>query len=261
MEAGEHKPGRDLDAVTPEMIERATGELVALVRARLPERFYGGEAMWRVIGTGMIARMTGIVESMILLVRAQRPSDTSALLRVLFEHVVTFCWIAIDPDARMGRWTEHSRAQRLRLHNDAQQFGIEDVLKGKELELAREAKLLPRLTELTAEVDEYWSARSEGFRAQPVEGPKHILTLRGIYTAVYRTVSRTAHAQIETVDPCVDLHRYPHVVDFENDDSLVWSAMAIPLFAMALIVCNDRFGWPDGNTVRAINDSLVRDDQ
>jgi hypothetical protein len=67
MEAGDHKPGWDLDAVTPEMIERATDEPVALVRARLPECFYGGEAMWRVVGTGMIARMTGLIESMILL--------------------------------------------------------------------------------------------------------------------------------------------------------------------------------------------------
>jgi len=38
-----------------------------------------------------------------------------------------------------------------------------------------------------------------------------------------------------------------------------WAAIACPLIAMALLVNAYLFSWPDEDTVRAINDSLVRD--
>ncbi len=92
--------------------------------------------------------------------------------------------------------------------------------------------------------------------------PEGLLTTRGLYTAIYRLASRTAHAQIETVEDCIDMSRYPAkpaVVHAEHDESMTWSAISTPIFAMVLLVCHYRLGWPDPDVVRKINDGLTRD--
>jgi hypothetical protein len=247
---------RPLENVSPEKIEAATRELVEIVERRFPERFYR-ESQWRVIGHALIARITGLTESMALLIRGRRPSDTIVLLRALYEHVVMFSWLAINPEARIADWASNSRYYMKKLHNDALDFGVE-VLTTEELEQSVGARALdPRLPGRAAEVDDYWGPRIPGFRVQPDEGPKDILTFRGMYASIYRIASRSVHAQVETVDPCIDHDRYPSVVQVEDDGNLIWSALAVPLFAMALLVCHERFGWPDPEVVNNINNGLT----
>jgi hypothetical protein len=48
-------------------------------------------------------------------------------------------------------------------------------------------------------------------------------------------------------------------VDVERSDHVFWSAVAVPLFAMALLVCEYRFGWRDAGVVMRINDALMRE--
>src|SRR5688572_4863876 len=93
-ERGEPIPGRRAVDLTAEQVTQALGELVALVDARLPERFYRGEGYWRLAGTALIARIAGMLDSIAALVPLRRNTDTHILLRALYEHVVMFCWIA-----------------------------------------------------------------------------------------------------------------------------------------------------------------------
>ncbi len=117
--AGEEIPGRRAEDFTADMVERALEEVCGLVRARLPERFYRSEGHWRLLGTALIARIAGIGESISALVHARRQADTQILVRALYEHVLTYCWIAIDPSNRVYKWRGHAVAQSKRLHNDA----------------------------------------------------------------------------------------------------------------------------------------------
>jgi hypothetical protein len=85
--------------------------------------------------------------------------------------------------------------------------------------------------------------------------------VRGLYTAIYRVASRAAHAQLETIDDCIDMSRYPAkpaVVHVERNHSMDWTAISTPIFAMVLLVCHYRLGWPNPEVVRAINDRLTR---
>ena len=69
--------------------------------------------------------------------------------------------------------------------------------------------------------------------------------MRGLYTAIYRLASRTAHAQMETIDDCIDMSTYPAkpaVVHAERDDSMTWTAIATPIFAMALLLSSVSVG-------------------
>jgi hypothetical protein len=86
-----------------EEMREATTELVALVRS-LPMRYYGGERWWSMFIAGALVRMTDTVESLVVLMADDLNIDGRTLLRSLYEQVVTFAWIGIDPDRRQFRW-------------------------------------------------------------------------------------------------------------------------------------------------------------
>jgi hypothetical protein len=260
-DTGETIPGRNAADMTPEMVATALGELIALVRERLPERFYRGEGHWRPLAAALISRIAGIGESVRALLPMRRQADTQILVRALYEHVLTYCWIAIDPRNRVYEWRDHAVVQRKRLHNDAARLGIQ-ILSEDQFAEAAVLDEIKRLIERADEVDAYWSQHIRGFRPPSVDTKAGLLTFRGLYTGLYRPTSRAVHAQIETVNDCVDFGSYPRrpaTVHLEATDELFWSAIACPLIAMALLVNAYLFRWPDAEMVRVINDSLVRE--
>lgn len=238
-----------------EKTEVAARELIALVEARLPQRFYGGESYWRFYGAAMIVRMADTVEAMLALMHADYPVDGLILLRALYEEVVGYLWVSVDPEVNFPRWIEGARAWELRMHDDATPYGME-ILNEKERALAAGARMLPSLASRAADVDEYWGGRLIGFRP-PSKDEQGILTFRGLYVAIYRFASRAAHGQPDSLTPYADPHVYPaRVSRSEPATDSIWWPLAVPLYAHALLVCHDRLGWPDPEQVRAINDAM-----
>ena len=92
-----------------EEIAAADAALVNVIRRQLPIRIYGGERWWALYRTAALVRMTDTVESLIDLMRLGRDLDGQTLVRSLYEQVVTFAWIAIDPDRRQWRWMGDGR--------------------------------------------------------------------------------------------------------------------------------------------------------
>jgi hypothetical protein len=95
---------------------------------------------------------------------------------------------------------------------------------------------MPPLVERAAAVDEFWPTRISGFRGHPGQGPKQILTLRGLYAGLYRTTSRAAHAHVGSLDAFVDKSRYPRypaVVHLSSKPSDL-APVAVPLVTLAL---------------------------
>jgi hypothetical protein len=172
--------------------------------------------------------------------------------------MVTFAWILADPVPRLGRWADDARREMGKLHTDADAYGA-GFLSAAELARATAARELPKLIQQAEAVDAYWAPRLPGFREHPSSGPKQIRTVRGLYVAVYRVASRSAHAQPQSLDGCMLFDRYPNVVQFERDDSTMSSFLALPIFGMALLVCNYRLGWPEDDAVKAIGEALLHD--
>jgi Family of unknown function (DUF5677) len=242
-------------------VRGATDEMLALVDRRLPERFWPSEALWRMVLTALVARMAGIVASMRPLAEPRHQADALVLLRTLYEHLITFLWLAIDPEPRVGDWYGHTLVHRKALHHDALQFGVKGVLTAAQLKQAEESERLKPLQQRVDEVDQFWGPRIRGFYVQPAQGPKNVLTLLGLYLVIYRLASRNAHATIESIDPCVRPDGPRTIVDrHPQEGSLIWSSLALPVFAMALVVSGERLGWPDEDAIREINDGLVRED-
>ncbi len=202
----------------------------------------------------MIVRMADTVESVMALMQARMPVDSLILLRALYEQVVTYCWIAIEPDSHLELWRSNAEMQMRRLHNDALLFG-HTVLSKKELARTAGAKELPPLTQLAGEVDEHWGSRIIGFRP-PQRKPNDILNFRGLYVAIYRISSRAAHMEPHSLDPYCEFSVYPRRVRRPEDDESIWWPLAVPLYAQALLVCHEQLNWPKPEHVRAINNAM-----
>ncbi len=119
---------------------------------------------------------------------------------------------------------------------------------------AAELEAIPRIAQRAREVDDHWSQRIRGFR-----GSNEMLSLRGLYTLVYRHASGTTHADAESLGVCLDPAKPPWRVTHEKSDNVFYSALAVPIVSHALLVSHEEFGWPPADDVREINDGLLRD--
>jgi hypothetical protein len=238
-----------------EAVLDASRALVELVAERLPQRFYR-EHRWRLIGTALIVRMADIVDSLMVLMADGCGVDSAILLRALYEHVVTYCWISIDRDENYDRWRSGGLYYQRALHNDSLPYGIE-VLSQEELQATKGARKSPSVPAMAKEVDEHWGGRLVGFRA-PQKDPQDILTFSGLYVALYRIGSRATHAQIQALDVYGDFSRYPREVCRPINEESIWWPIAVPLYAQALLVCHEQLGWPDPERVRAINNEMYK---
>lgn len=236
-------------------IDKASRELVELVSAHLPQRFYKGEAYWRLLSAAMVVRMADTVDAMRALMAHGLSVDGSILLRALYEQVVTYLWLAIDPETRKDAWASNAHWHLRKLHHDALAFG-ETVLSKSQLAATDDSAKRMALADMAAEADSHWGGRMIGFRA-PETGKQGILTMRGMYVAVYRISSRAAHAQPDSLDPYCDPTIYPAVVSrARRDEPSIWWPLAVPLYAHALLICHDQLNWPDPDRVRQINDAM-----
>jgi hypothetical protein len=255
---------RDISEITPERFVRTGRALIDLVDERLPQRVYRGEGRWAILGQAFVARMADILRSLIRLADAGVENDRMVLLRTLYEHVVTFCWIAVDPERRLPQWGYTTHIYRLQLHFDALAYGT-TILSDSEVaaikRLRKDNAGMPGIAQRAAEVDDYWPSVVRGFRTPPEAGAD-LLTMKGLYAGIYRIASRSVHAQLEAIEQCVDFSRLPRgpaVVRPQQTDHLFSGMVAVPLFALALLVCHHRFRWPKEERIFAVTGSFLRD--
>lgn len=107
----------------PHQLRRVNREFVTYVRRNFPMRFYRREGKWPVCATAALLRMCDTVDSIMTLMGRQKLGDGHALLRSLYEQVVVFPWVAIDPATRLERWERASRKEQLKLHNEVLRYG------------------------------------------------------------------------------------------------------------------------------------------
>ena len=273
--------GLIVDEPFPSIEEMAAADaaLVNVVRRQLPIRVYGGERWWTLYRTAALVRMTDTVESLLDLMGLGRDLDGQTLVRSLYEQVVTFAWIAIDPGRREWRWVGDGRWELLKLHNDAAQFGEslgDPVLSDEEVAESKQSlglsdepasasgcesagrrrrrqpdadRILPPVTEMAEQADEHWSVRVRGLHPAG-----HALGFRGLYLPAYRVGSRAAHGALMPLDPYLsrELNRYV-IHEPESGPRVMW-ALVGPLFGVALVIAARWDRWIDEDEVRALVD-------
>lgn len=255
----EGKRVRPLTEVEPEQLREATDEITALIAERLPMMFDADDD-WPPIAHGFLARAATLLEALTALVERGHEGEAQMLLRIVYEHVTTFCWLAIEPEPHVLRWREWANARQLKVHREAKRFGITVLTPAEIAEYEKAQPPIP-LAQLAEQVDRYWSENSTAFR--PYDDTRadqlNVLTFSGFYTAVYRKTSNLIHADMASVDRFASMPIQQHITirPMEMHESNDYPAFAVAIVGFLLIVFGVRFGWPDRQVTEAITNGLM----
>jgi len=238
----------------PSDIRAKATQLVALVRLGPPGPLCTGSGQTRrwegMIGPALLAKAAGTLESMTLLMPAQRLVDAMTLLRTLFENTVTFSWIAIDPGSRVPAWYRTSYYWELHEHLDWEKAGrgLRTPAEVKELRVqaGRKSDGLPGVPTMAAKADEHWGALVPGWSpTSSASDPGVFASLRGLYRYIYQRGSAAAHSRAGGLDPFVTIDGDNVKVHAETpaNDYLPYS-LGLYTLGFAIAASEQSMGWP-----------------
>jgi hypothetical protein len=207
----------------------------------------GRHGDWPLTGFAMLARACGSAESVIALAGQRRAVDAGALSRTLFEQVVTFAWIAIDPAHNTDAWVRWDRQQRIKADNDFVAHGLppllEPAIRQEFQAVIASGPVMPdNLTQRASQADAHWAARVDAIDADPASER----SFRGMYRVIYRTDSQFTHAAVMSVEPFVIPSAEPpawYALAVESDPGQVNPFTRAPvLYALGLLVAEPALG-------------------
>jgi Family of unknown function (DUF5677) len=219
------------------------GQICALYDKTAP-RTWNGEAKidaWQPFAFACLSRMRGLVESIASL--ENRDADCGTLVRVLFEHAVTFAWLMIEPAEHQRQFLRWELNQRAKIYRDMREHGV--LTSEDESAIERERMLLeggaavkaaPELPDRAFAADKHWSAvvRGQGYQ------------LRSMYGWIWRTYSAHVHPTwaglVWQIREDGDALRFDGSRAFDPHEPL---CLAVLLFADTLRVASLSLGWPE----------------
>lgn len=249
----------DKEPVISEAFREAVEETKAIVGDRLPLTFDPSDDpeafMWPAAASALLARGLAILNTTATLAEQNRMADAQISLRVMLEHAVVFCWIAIEPETNLAEWRRWDDWRRLKVHRDGVKYGTE-VLSQERVEEIGDPPSPRSVADLADLVDRYWSKRSGGFRDNDIR------TFRGLYAAVYRRSSTLVHPTQEGMERHMRLTTEGLVISVDEQPAKpqVPFYLALPMMALMLLVYEKHFGWPDEDTIRALENGLGSSD-
>lgn len=99
--------------------------LSSLYETRVPTSSTTGQS-WEAFALATLARSHYTLRTILGLGR-DREVDTAVLLRAMFEHVVTFAWLLVDPVNHFPMLLRSEYDQRIKQRRDLVEFGISGI--------------------------------------------------------------------------------------------------------------------------------------
>lgn len=225
---------------------------------------------WELVAPAMVFSAASCLLSLRYLAEAAAPrrdQDAFVLLRRLYEHLVDFAWIAIDPGTHAARWTADDLFYRLKLDDDFVKLGrgaLSAEVRAEYQTFIDKHDGLPQVIQRAQAADEYWSTRIDSHGTFPTiaapQGQDLTLTqngrwsLRSAYAFIYRAGSANVHPTP------LSLHDYvwpggaknTFTIGMNPGDINRYAYTFAPLtFAMLLLIAEKVLGKPSASDVYA----------
>ena len=240
--------------------------LIDLIKPQFPVDLppLGSADAWQLTGPGLIARQVGSLEAIFYLRSLEREADPAILSRALYEHAVTFAWLAADPGAqRHQRFVKSDLLRRLEIDDDCRQLthdGVPvEIMNTAErrgfaqqlTNLPEGTKRMPDLIDMATAADEHWTEILE-----PLTGSATVKSYRGFYGLTYRHESSIAHATSLGLNPVwvvlVDGGRRVQLEERREDSQGPFGRAAL-IFGFTVMIAGESLsGWPGVKEVEAV---------
>lgn len=181
--------------------------------------------------------------------------DAFVLLRRLYEHAVTFAWIATDPERNAKAWVASDFQQRLKVHRELVELGHAGLRPATEAKyrayIAANPTLMPGVKDRTIQADKHWAKRIE-LHGRKMPMPSRRLSFEALYTLIYRAASADAHATVGGLHPWVRGRGGGKftvgVAEGDTGERFPFTLSPI-VFAAWLFVNEHVLGWPNPDAV------------
>lgn len=232
---------------------------------------------WDVAAPAMLFSASSCLLSIRLLAETQAPrreQDAIVLLRRLYEHVVDFAWIAIDPTAHAKKWVADDWFYRLKIDDDIIKLGKPGMPPPKRTEFEQYIKTNGRMPDMASRAeaaDKHWSTLVSGHGVFPnkraptgtslADAQNGMWSLRTQYPIVYRLASANAHPTPWSLSAYVNAHgatgkftigMNPH----EHDDRAAYTFAPL-IFATMLFVAEQVLGFPKRSEVENVFEQVA----
>ncbi|HEX5608957.1 MAG TPA: hypothetical protein VFX45_02555 [Solirubrobacterales bacterium] len=244
------------DRPAPDRIAMRATALIDLVEGRLETEVdvVGPETAWPIVGPALLAHATSSLESIVFRLRPYGAhNDSSRLLRSLYDHVVTFAWLAADTPARLPLWRKEDLKERLKIHREFADAGVQMLpdadRKQMESAVAGIEGNAPNLAIKAAMADQYWIPRIGGALR-----PDSLSSFRGFYTILFREQSGLVHATMRGLNHVtIDLEppRKRVVREAPLGEGSPYG-MATVVYGVGLLVAAQALDWPIAEEVNTI---------
>lgn len=182
--------------------------------------------------------------------------DANVLLRRLYEHAVTFAWIAVDPDVHVRAWLASDYENRLKINRELRDLGDAGLAAATEQKyksyVAARPKLMGDVKTRTIEADRYWSTKI-ALHGRKAPLPTRKLSFEALYTMIYRGASADAHATAGGISPWIHgTGDGSFVIAVKGGDNEDFPFTFAPIvFASWLFVVEHVLRWPAADEVAA----------
>ncbi|HVY77354.1 MAG TPA: DUF5677 domain-containing protein [Solirubrobacterales bacterium] len=239
-----------------DLAERRGRSLIGLVEPHLPLEVLptGPADAWQLTGPALVSRQVGSLTALLSLRPLGGEADPLVLLRTLYEHAVTFAWLAADPgEDRHRRFLKSDAVSRLSMDDDARRVGVqlldEHQRAGFERQAAELPKEMPDLLQRAEAADRHWVGRIPA-----LEDSSSTRSYRGLYAVAYRRHSAIAHASLMGLNTVtVELPSGRRRVQLEQRDPEMHGPFGLGsvLLGFTLFISGATLGWPDPAPVEA----------
>lgn len=213
----------------------------------------GPQTAWPMVGAALLTHATSSLRSIVFRLRPDGAhNDASRLLRSLYDHVVTFAWLAEDPPMRLALWRKEDLEERLKIHREfaaaGEQLLADPDRRQMERDVARLEGKAPDLASKAAMADKHWIPRIDALQ------PRSLRSFRGFYTILFREQSGLVHATMRGLNyVTIDLAPPRKQVVLEGPlEGNGPYGMATVVYCIGLLVAAESLGWPDGDELERI---------
>jgi hypothetical protein len=230
----------------------------ALIAATQGHLEIEGGPGWPLVASGLLVHATSCLRSVVFRLGPDGAhNDASRLLRSLYDHVVTFAWLASDPPALLPVWRKVDLEERLKMDREVRAAGDRLLADPDREQMKRDVAAIdgnaPDLASKATAADRYWAPRIEQFR------PDGLGSFRGLYTILFRQHGGLVHATMRGLNHVsVDLEppRMRIVTKDVAPEGNGPYGMATAVYGLGLLVAAETLRWPDAAEVERIFDRL-----